>query len=86
MSMNLGERVTELRITHDYYNAAYIRAHMEGQPIRHAPVAMPRADSRPVITDWRTGSRDSGPSVTGEHPAVRVSEDELREQFDSEAG
>lgn len=88
MNMRLNMPVRELELVHGYYTEARMRALTEGQPIRHAPVAMPRPDSRPVITDWRTGSRISNCSVIGpgEHPAVRVSEDELRERFDSEAG
>lgn len=40
------------------------------------------------LESGRYNWRERGPSVIGpgEHPAVRVSEDELRAKFDSEAG
>lgn len=56
MNLKLDQPIRMLEISHGYFSDAYIRARLEGQPIRHAPVAVPSPDMRPRV-DWRTGER-----------------------------
>lgn len=69
MNMRLNMPVRELELAHGYFSEQYMRRRLEGQPIRSAPVAVPRADDRPRV-DWRTG--------------LRVDEAQMAEQFNSD--